>query len=165
MATKLPLQLNNIRFTVNPTHLLITKGVNFGTLNTQGGVKYHIWYDTPEILTINGVAAGKSAYTELLFLKQHFERTDKKSELFYKTRVYKGFITNLTIEHSTSHINEFTYSITFQLLFGEKFAVEDFSIKSDEKEVVRGAIGEISKFINEKIKGFERSVEKRLNRI
>ena len=136
MSTKFPIQINNLRFRVNPTGLNVTKAVNFGTLPTQNGVKYQIWYDAPEVLTITGASAGGSAYQELVTMKRNFERSDKVSELFYKTRLYKGFITNLTVEHSTGHINQFTYTIQFQLLFGEQFAIEDFSITRDETGVV-----------------------------
>jgi len=153
MATFLPVQINNLRFSVNPTHLNITKGVNFGTLPTQDGVKYQVWYDAPEILTIAGTSAGKTAYIELSFLKRNFERTNKLSELFYKTRIYKGFITNLQVEHSTTHINQFTYSITFQLVFGEKFAIEDFTVTSKE---IGGRIG---RYINEPLNKFQSNIE------
>ena len=165
MATRFPLQLNNIRFSVNPTNLTIAKGVNYGTLPTQGGVKYHIWYDTPEMLTISGVSAGKTAFAELLNLKRHFERTDKVSELFYKTSIYKGFITNLTVEHSTSHINEFVYTLQFQLLFGERFNIEDFSLTGQEAGIVSNTIHNLATFLNEPIRGFENTIERLVNRI
>jgi hypothetical protein len=165
MATKFPLQLNNLRFFVNPTNLNITKGVNFGTLPTQSGVKYQVWYDAPEVLTIAGVSAGKTAYKELVFLKRNFERTNKQSELFYKTRIYKGFITNITVEHGTSHINEFTYTIIFQLLFGEKFAIEDFSVTGNERGIVARTLQQLDEIINEPIRRLESSIEKLLNKI
>lgn len=164
MATKFPIQINNLRFFVNPTNLSITKGVNFGTLNTQSGTKYQVWYDTPEILTISGVSAGDTAYKELLFLKQNFELTNKLSEVFYKTRLYKGFITNISVEASTTHLNEFTYSLTFQLLQGEKFGFEDFSLKSNEKGVVATALAKLEGIINQPLSSLESSIGKLLQK-
>jgi hypothetical protein len=165
MATKFPLQLNSLRFFVNPTNLRITKAVNFAPLNTQNGVKYQIWYDAPELLTISGASAGKTAYKELVFLKRNFERTNKLSELFYKTRIYKGFITNMEIDHSTSHPNQFNYTITFQLLFGEKFAIEDFSLTGNEKGIVGRTLEQVENFINEPLNKLESSIEKLLAKL
>lgn len=165
MSTKFPIQINNLRFQVNPTGLNIVKGVNYGTLPTQNGVKYQVWYDAPEVLTLTGASAGSTAYQELVTMKQNFERTDKVSELFYKTRVYKGFITNLTIDHSTTHINQFTYTITFQLLFGEKFAVEDFSLTRDETGIVAENLQRLEKYINEPLNKLESSIEKLLSKL
>lgn len=164
MATKFPVQINNLRFFVNPTQMSISKGVNFGTLNTQNGIKYQVWYDTPEVLTISGVSAGSTAYKELLFLKQNFERTNKVSELFYKTRLYKGFITAISIEASTSHVNEFTYSVTFQLLQGEKFGFEDFSLKANEQGAVATALNKLSGIINQPLASLESSIGKLLSK-
>ncbi len=151
MATRFPIQINNLRFFVNPTGLNIQKGLNFAPLNTQNGVRYQIWYDAPEVLTITGDAAGDTAYRELNFLKRNFERTNKTAELFYKTRVYRGFITNLTVDHNIGHPNRFSYSITFQLLFGERFAIEDFSLTRQEEGVVSRALKSVEDFINEQI--------------
>jgi len=148
MASIFPLRLNNLNFFVNPRNMKITKNVSFGTLPTQGGVQYQIWYNSPEMLVLTGASAGQTAYQELLFLKQQFEKTDKTSTLFYKTRVYQGFITLLDVESSTSHLNEFTYTINFQLLFGQEFAVEDFSISTTNNGLVEGAIGRLQTILN-----------------
>lgn len=165
MATKFPLQINNLRFYVNPTNLNVQKSVAMGTLPTQGGVKYQIWYDAPEILTISGQSAGSTAYKELVFLKRNYDRTNKVSELFYKTRIYRGIITNMQIDHSTEHINRFNYTITMQLLFGEKFAPEDFSLQGNETGIVGRELRRLESFINEPINKLESSIEKLLNKI
>lgn len=151
MATRFPLQLNNIRFLVNPTGMNITKGLNFAPLNTQTGVKYQMWYESPEVLTISGDAAGDTGYRELLFLKQQFERTNKLSQLFYKTRIYKGFITNIQVDHNVNHVNRFSYTITFQLLQGEKFAIEDFALTRKEEGLVSSALKKVEDFINKQL--------------
>src|SRR6267142_6251059 len=148
MATIYPFRLNNLNFFVNPRNLKITKGVSFGTLPTQGGVQYQIWYNAPEMLVMTGASAGQTAYQELLFLKQQFEANNKLSTLFYKTQIYQGFITLLDVEASTSHLNEFTYTINFQLLFGQQFAIEDFSISTTNNGVVLGAIGRLATVLN-----------------
>lgn len=162
MAAKFPLVLNNLRFFVNPTGMNVTKGLNFSPLNTQNGVIYQVWYDAPEVLTITGQSAGDTAYRELAFLKRDFEKTNKLSELFYKTRVYEGFITNLTIDHNTGHPNRFNYTITYQLLQGEKFAIEDFAISQSINlgGDVERALKKIQDFINEPIAKFENKVRK-----
>jgi len=128
MATKYPLILNNVRFYVNPTSLKISKATNISSLNTQGGVKYYVWYDTPEMLSISGQSAGDTAYKELVFLRDNYERTNKVSDLFYKTTVYKGIITQLNVGLASDNPNKFTYEINFQLLYGEQFRIEDFSL-------------------------------------
>ena len=165
MASKFPIQINNLRFLVNPTGLNVSKTVNFGTLPTQNGVKYQVWYDAPEILTITGASAGRTAYRELVTMKRNFQRADKVSELFYKTRLYKGFITNLTVDHNTAHINYFTYTITFQLLFGEQFAIEDFSITRDETGIVAEQLERLEKNINQPLNQLESSIEKLLSKL
>ena len=165
MATKFPIQLNNLRFKVNPTGLNISKNVNFGTLPTQNGVKYQVWYDAPEVLTITGASAMGTAYQELVTMKRNFERVDKVSQLFYKTRLYKGFITNLTVDHNVAHLNQFTYTITFQLLFGEQFAIEDFSLTRDEEGVVARTLGKLESFLNEPLNKLESSMEKLLSKL
>lgn len=152
MATRYVIQINNLRFYVNPTGLNIQKGVVVAPLNTQGGVKYQVWYDAPEILTITGDSAGSTAYNELLFLKNNFERTNKVSELFYKTRLYKGFIQNMQIDHNImGHPNRFSYTITFQLLFGEKFAIEDFALSRSNSGFLENQINKLEDFINKQI--------------
>jgi hypothetical protein len=151
MATRFPLQLNSLRFYVNPTGLNIQKGLNFSTLATQGGIKYQVWYETPEILTITGDCAGNTAYKELVFLKQQYEITNKISELFYKTRLYRGFITSLQVDHNTQHLNRYSYSITFQLLQGEKFAVEDFSLTGNEEGAVSKGLKKLEDYINKRL--------------
>ena len=157
MATKFPIQLNNLRFSVNPTGLNITKGVNFAPLNTQNGVIYQVWYDAPEVLTITGQSAGETAYSELAMIKRDFEKTNKLSELFYKTRLYNGFITNINVDHNTSHPERFNYAITFQLLQGEQFSIEDFTIK----ERTLGDLDKvIQEYLNKPIAKFESKMNK-----
>ena len=152
MATRYVIQINNLRFYVNPTGLNIQKGVVVAPLNTQGGVKYQVWYDAPEVLTITGACAGNTAYNELLFLKNNFENTNKVSQLFYKTRLYSGFIQNLQVDHNIlDHPNKFTYSITFQLLFGEKFAIEDFSLSRQSTGFLETQVNRLEDFINKQI--------------
>ena len=148
MASIYPIRLNNLNFFVNPRNMKITKAVSYGTLPTQGGVQYQIWYNSPEMLILTGASAGQTAYQELLFLKQQFESNNKQSTLFYKTQVYTGFITLLDVEASTSHLNEFTYTINFQLLFGQQFAIEDFSISTTNNGLVEGAIGRLEGILN-----------------
>lgn len=126
----------------------ITKAVSYSTLPTQSGVQYQIWYNAPEMLVLSGSSAGQTAYQELLFLKQQFESSNKTSTLFYKTQIYNGFLTLLDVEASTSHLNEFTYTINFQLLFGEQFAIEDFSISTTNNGLVQGAIGRLETILN-----------------
>lgn len=151
MATRFPIQINSLRFYVNPTGLNIQKGLNFNTLATQGGIKYQVWYETPEVLTITGDCAGDTAYKELVFLKQQYEQTNKISELFYKTRLYRGFITALAVDHNVQHVNRYSYTITFQLLQGEQFAIEDFSLTRKEEG-----------FVSKTLKKLEDSINKRL---
>jgi len=148
MASTYPLRLNNLNFYVNPRNMKITKAVNYGTLPTQGGIQYQIWYNSPEMLVLTGACAGSTAYQELLFLKQQFESSNKLSTLFYKTQVYQGFITLLDVEASTSHLNEFTYTLNFQLLQGQQFAIEDFSISTTNNGLVLGAIANLQNTLN-----------------
>lgn len=126
----------------------ISKNVSFGTLPTQSGVQYQIWYNAPEMLALTGSSAGQTAYQELLFLKQNYEKNNKLSTLFYKTRMYQGFIISLEVEASTSHLSEFTYSINFQLLTGQSFAIEDFSLTTNNNGIVQGAIGRLQTILN-----------------
>jgi hypothetical protein len=148
MANIYPIQLNNLKFYVNPRNMKITKNISYGTLPTQSGVQYQIWYNSPEMLVLTGASAGQTAYQELLFLKQQFEKTNKTSSLFYKTRSYQGFITLLDVEASTSHLNEFTYTLNFQLLFGQEFAIEDFSLSTTNNGLVLGAIAHLQNQLN-----------------
>ena len=146
--TRFPLILNGIKFQVNPLNLSIDKPLVYQQLPTQAGIQYQVWYDSPEVLGIQGISAGETAFRELLFLKQNFENTNlsSPSELFYKTQTYKGFITNLTVGHSIDTHLRFPYQINFQLLHGEKFNIQDFSL-----EAPRGIIGAASSFIEENI--------------
>src|SRR6185437_321504 len=148
MATIYPLRINNLNFSVNPRNMKITKAVSFGTLPTQGGVQYQIWYNAPEMLVLTGASAGQTAYQELLFLKQQFENNNKLSTLFYKTQVYQGFLTLLDVEASTTHLGEYTYTVNFQLLFGQQFAIEDFYISTTNNGVIEGAIGRLETILN-----------------
>lgn len=148
MASIYPVRLNNLNFYVNPRQMKITKNLSIGNLPTQSGVQYQIWYNSPEMLIMTGASAGQTAYQELLFLKQQFESTNKLSTLFYKTRQYSGFMTTLDVEASTTHLNEFTYTINFQLLQGQEFAIEDFSITTNNNGLVQGAIGQLQNILN-----------------
>lgn len=147
MATKYSLILNNVKFQVNPTNLSINKGVLMSNLSLQSGVKYYVWYDSPEMLSITGISAGDSAYKELLFLKDNFERTDKTSTLFYKTQLYYGIITNLKVSFDAMSPNKFGYDINFQLLFGQKFKIEDFALNPISGPV-SGFLGSVEDTIN-----------------
>ena len=163
--TKFPLTLNGVRFQVNPMNLSIEKPIVKGDLATQGGIRYQIWYDHPEQLTIEGMSAGETAYSELLFLKQQYERTNtlRHSELFYKSTVYRGFIETMTIGHGVDAHLRFPYSITFQLLAGEQFKVEDFALEP------RGLLGEfqgiLEETINVPIAGAERALGQAFGRV
>jgi hypothetical protein len=165
MATKFPLQLNNLRFFVNPTQLAISKGVNYAQLATQNGPQFQVWYNTPEVLTITGMCAGSTAYQELVFLKTQFEKADKLSQLFYKTRLYNGFITNMTVEAAVGHLGYFNYTIQFQLLFGQQFAIEDFSLTGNEVGPVEAAINRVASIINAPIAGLQSTLGKITNSI
>jgi len=131
MATKYPLILNSIRFQVNPTNLRISKPLVTSQLATQAGIRYQVWYDSPEVLTINGISAGSTAYQELLFLKQNYEQssTGGISTLYYKTKGYRGFIRRLDVAHSIDQFLRFPYTIDFQLVNGEKFNIHDFALE------------------------------------
>jgi hypothetical protein len=145
--TKFPLRLNGVNFQVNPTNLNIKKPIVKGTVNTQGGVRFQIWYNQPEVLTISGLSAGNSAYKELQFLKQNYEvtKSTNMSELFYKTKIYRGFIDSLEVGHSTDRHQRFPYSIVFQLVHGEQFNIHDFALEPN------GLIGEATNFLEETI--------------
>lgn len=161
MATRFPLILNGVRFRVNPTSLQIQKTVSYGTLATQSGVKYQIWYNNPEVLTISGTAAGVTAFQELLLLKQNYDVTTspgKTSRLFYKTRLYTGFITALDVTHAVTAHNRFQYNIVFQLLQGQQFKPEDFALQPTG--ILGDAASTFSQVINEPIAGVERSIDK-----
>lgn len=148
MASIYPVRINNLNFYVNPRNMKIAKNVSFGQLPTQNGVQYQVWYNAPEMLIMTGASAGSTAYQELLFLKQQYEKNNKLSTLFYKTQQYQGFITALDVEASTSHLNEFTYTLNFQLLTGQSFGIEDFSISTQNNGVVLGAIGRLQNILN-----------------
>ena len=152
MASKFPIQINNLRFLVNPTGINVKKDLSFSPINTQSGVRYQVWYNNPEVVTITGESAGDTAYKELNFLKRNFQRSDKLSELFYKTRLYKGFITSISFDHNIlSHPNRFSYTISFQLLQGETFGIEDFSLDRNSQGIASEAIAKVEDFINEQI--------------
>lgn len=141
--SRYPLILNGVKFQVNPRNLSIVKPIVKGTLNTQSGTHFQIWYNAPEILTINGISAGDTAYAELSFLKQNFERTSSSvlSELFYKSQVYRGFIDSVTVGHGVDNHERWPYQITFQLIYGEKFKIQDFSLNPT------GAISQATGFL------------------
>lgn len=166
MATKFPLILNGVRFKVNPTSLHIQKALNFGTLQTQSGVKYQVWYNNPEVLTISGMSAGSTAFQELLFLKQNYDVTTspgKTSQLFYKTKTYTGFITSLDVTHTTATHNKFMYNITFQLLQNQQFKPEDFALLPTG--LLGTATTAFSQLVNEPIAGVEGQIDKLLGNL
>lgn len=159
MATTYPVILNGVRFQVNPKSLDINKSLKVGSVDTQGGVVFQFWYNNPETLTISGMSAGSSAFQELLFLRQNYDVTINPgtiSQLFYKTKTYKGFLTGLKITHNVSRHLLFEYSMTFQLLQGETFKVEDFALTPT------GVIGQattiFSQLVNVPIAGFENKI-------
>lgn len=159
--TKFPFIINGIKFQVNPTSLSIKKPITKGTLPTVGGVRFQIWYNSPEVLTIQGLAAGQTAFNELYFLKNNFEKTKSKSysELFYKTKIYKGFIDSVDIGHSVDVHQRFPYTIVFQFLHGEQFNIQDLSLEPS------GLLGEVSGFLEENINAPIARTEKALGQV
>ena len=147
MANRFPLILNNIRFQVNPKNITVTKPLTVADLPTQGGVRYQIWYDAPETIQIAGVSAGDTAYRELLFLKQNYEQsaTAGISELFYKTKIYKGFIRSIKVGHTLDEHQRFPYTIEFQLISGQQFNFQDFALEPT------GILSRVSNFIEQKV--------------
>lgn len=129
--TKFPLKLNGVNFQVNPTNLSVKKPIVKGSLSTQSGVRFQIWYNQPEILTISGLSTGQSAYAELQFLKQNYEITNTTniSTLFYKTKNYRGFIDSIEVGHSIDRHQRWPYTIQFQLIQGEQFNIMDFALQ------------------------------------
>src|ERR1035437_837899 len=148
MATKTPLILNGLKFQVNPTSLSISGSVVTTSLNTQGGVRFQTWYDSPQVLTISGMSAGESAYMELQTLKSNFEYTNTKglSKLIYKNSTYTGFIQNVVVSHAVEAHLRFPYSITFQLLAGQRFNVYDFAF--NPTGLISSSLNQLSKIIN-----------------
>lgn len=166
MATTFPIILNGVRFQVNPTSLDTNKTLKYGTLDTQSGVVYQFWYNNPETLGISGMSAGNSAYQELLFLRQNYDVTINPgtvSQLFYKTKTYNGFLTGLKITHNIRRHKLFEYTMTFQLLQGEQFKVEDFALTPT------GLIGTVttllSQTVNAPIAGFENQINSILGKV
>jgi hypothetical protein len=151
MSSVFPIQINSLNFYINPTQLSISKPTTFATLPTANGFVYQFWYDSPEVLTLTGASAGTTAYNELVFLKNNFQLTNKVVSIFYKTKLYQGFITNLTVEHSTSHINRFNYTLAIQLLQGQQFAIEDMSITQNNQGFIEGGINSAVNLINQKL--------------
>jgi hypothetical protein len=161
MATTYPVILNGVRFQVNPQSLDISKAVKYGTLETQNGVVYQFWYNNPEVLRINGISAGTSAFQELISLRNNYDVTlnpGKISQLFYKSKTYNGFLANLTVNHTISNGTHlmFKYTLTFQLLQNEEFKFEDFALQPT------GVLGQattiFSQTINQPIAGFENKI-------
>jgi len=140
MAKRYPVILNGVRFLVNPKHFTIRKPLSLGELLTGGGVQFQSWFDLPEILTISGQSAGSTAFKELQFLNDNFARTNKTSELYYKNRLYRGIIREMTVEADITHLHRYNYTIPFQLLQGEKFAMEDFALKATNLESLKGEV-------------------------
>jgi hypothetical protein len=141
--SRYPLILNGVKFQVNPTSLSISKPIVKGTLQTQSGTRFQIWYNQAEVLTINGISSGDNAYAELSFLKQNFERTSSNvlSELFYKSQTYRGFIDSISVGHAVTSHERWPYTVVFQLIYGEKFRIQDFSLNPS------GAISQVTGFL------------------
>jgi len=127
-AKRYPVILNGVRFLINPKHLSVKKALSMGSLNTQEGVKYQVWYEIPEVVEIAGQCAGDTAFRELQFLKDTYAKPDKVSEMYYKNRLYKGIITSMPISASNDYIFRYKYTINFQLLNKQVFAIEDLSV-------------------------------------
>lgn len=144
---RFPLIINGVKFQVNPTNISVTKPVLKGELNTQGGKRFQIWYNLPEVLKINGIAGGDTAYRELSFLKQNFERTVSTaiSYLFYKTKIYRGFVDSVTVGHTIQTHERWPYEVIFQLIQGEQFNVQDFTLQPS------GLVGEATGILEEVI--------------
>lgn len=166
MATVFPLIINGIRFQVNPKSLDINKSLKYGTLDTQSGVVYQFWYDNPEVLTISGMSAGNSAFQELIFLRQSYDATinpGKVSQLFYKSSTYRGFLENLKVTHNVQRHLLFEYTMTFRLLQGEKFKIEDFALQAS------GTLGTVtnifSQTVNQPIAGLENQINKIIGKV
>lgn len=166
MAVKFPIIINGVKFQVNPRSLESNKSVKYGSLETQSGVVFQFWYNNPEILSISGYSAGTTAFQELLFLRQNYDVTinpGKISQLFYKSKVYSGFLGDLKITHSTDRHLMFQYSMVFRLLQGEEFKIEDFALQPV------GLLGRVStilsQVVNEPIAGFEQQIGKITGRI
>ena len=132
MATKLPVVINNVRFWINPTNISSKKALNIANLDTMRGRQFQVWWPAPEVVTIQGEAFGSDAYSQLLYLKKHYEGTDGQptiSTLKYKTTKYKGYIVSLDVSADVKNLDVWTYSLNLQLLHGQKFNIEDFSLK------------------------------------
>ena len=146
--TRFPLKINGVNFQVNPTSLSIKKPIVKGSLNTQDGVRFQIWYNQPEVLTISGLSTGQSAYAELQFLKQNYEvtATTTISTLFYKTNVYHGFIDSVEVGHSVDRHQRWPYQIVFQLIQGEQFNIQDFALQPST-----GLLGQVAGLLEQNI--------------
>jgi hypothetical protein len=146
--TKFPLKLNGINFQVNPTNLSVSKPIVKGSLSTQSGVRFQIWYNQPEVLTISGLSTGQSAYAELQFLKQNYEITNTQniSTLFYKTKNYRGFIDSIEVGHSIDRHQRWPYTIQFQLIQGEQFNIQDFALQPSTS-----ALGQLTNLLEQNI--------------
>jgi len=147
--TKYPLKINGVNFQVNPTNLSITKPIVKGSVSTQAGVRFQIWYNQPEILTINGLSTGTTAQAELMFLKRNYEVTNTTniSTLFYKTKNYRGFIDSIEVGHSIDRHQRWPYTIVFQFLQGEQFNIQDFSL-APSSGVLGTALNTLTQTVN-----------------
>lgn len=158
MATKTPLILNGVKFQVNPMGLSIESRVLTTSLNTQGGTRFQTWYDSPQVLTITGMSAGETAYQELQSLKANFEFTNTQglSTLIYKNSSYTGFIQNIAVSHSVDAHLRFPYSITFQLLQGQRFNFYDFAL--NPTGLISSSLNQITNVINIPINNFTNNI-------
>ena len=146
MAIKYPLTINNVKFTVNPKNISNRKQLNIAQLDTMGGRQYQVWWPAPEVVTIQGETFGDTAYSQLMFLKRHYDST-KVSTLTYKVHTYTGYITGLDVTADTGNLQVWIYTINFQLLHGQKFFVEDFAVTSTP--IIGGTVGQILNQIEE----------------
>jgi hypothetical protein len=149
MATKFPLIINDVRFSINPKNISVRKALNIAQVDTMGGRQYQIWWPQPEIMTLQGETLGETAYQQLMNLKQFYEGT-KLSTLTYKVHTYKGYIISLDVTADTQNLQVWSYTLNFQLIHGEKFAVEDFSL-SDVNAPVFGEVTRWAENINQQI--------------
>lgn len=127
MAHVFPIEINGVRLYINPRQLQVQKNLLSAQADTFTGRVYQIWWAQPEVITISGVVFGDFAYQQLLKLKRDYE-SKKKSTLRYKTTTYEGFITRFDVTYASENPRQWSYSLTFNLLQGQHFQVEDFTI-------------------------------------
>lgn len=127
MAHVFPIEINGVRLYINPRQLQVQKNLLSAQADTFAGRVYQIWWAQPETITISGVVFGDFAYQQLLKLKRDYE-SKKKSTLRYKSTSYEGFITRFDVTYTSENPRQWSYNLTFNLLQGQHFQVEDFTI-------------------------------------